>query len=113
MWWGPEFAYLGAKANCGTKACSNSITQAGISYKFGIVMTLAGLIGVPAGSYVSQGIRHNIPNADPIVSGVSLLMSVPILYIGFIVARYSTGWCMALTFIAGNFYRINEGSYFC
>merc|ERR1719394_862821 len=35
-------------------------------------MTFAGLIGVPAGSYVSQTIRRTIPNADPIVSGLLL-----------------------------------------
>ena len=40
-------------------------------------MTFAGLIGVPAGSYISQNIRRSIPNADPIVSGVTLLSSVP------------------------------------
>ncbi len=64
-------------------------------------MTFAGLLGVPAGSYVSQKIRHRVPNADPIVSGSSLVASVPILYVGFIVARYSTDWCYLLTFIAG------------
>ena len=45
--------------------------------------------------------RHRVPNADPIVSGSSLLASVPVLYFGFIVARYSIGWCYTLTFIAG------------
>ena len=101
MWWGPNFAFLGAKAECGSKACAAQVTQAGVSYKFGIVMTIAGLIGVPAGSYVSQAIRHRVPNADPIVSGVSLLASVPVLYAGFLVARHSLGWCLALTFVAG------------
>ena len=55
----------------------NDHSQAGISRNFGFVMTFAGLIGVPAGSYISQTIRRTIPNADPIVSGVTLLLSVP------------------------------------
>ena len=101
MWWGPNFAFYGAKAACGSRAKCEKITQANISYKFGIVMTLAGLLGVPLGSYVAQGLRHKIPNADPIVCGSSLLMSVPVLYFGFITARYDVSWCYGLTFLAG------------
>ena len=59
------------------EAFINDHSQAGISRNFGFVMTFAGLIGVPAGSYISQTIRRTIPNADPIVSGVTLLLSVP------------------------------------
>ncbi len=58
MWWGPEFAFLGAKAECGSSAHCEEITQANVSYRFGIVMGLSGLIGVPGGSYVSQYIRY-------------------------------------------------------
>ena len=46
MWWGPEFAFLGAKAACGAKAGCENITQADISKKFGVVMAVAGLLGM-------------------------------------------------------------------
>jgi MFS family permease len=101
MWWGPEFAYLGAKAACGAKAGCQDITQANVSYRFGIVMTMAGLLGVPLGSYLSQIIRHKVPNADPIVCGTTLMLSVPVLFFGFFAARYSLNWCYGLTFLAG------------
>jgi len=101
MWWGPNFAFYGAKAAWGNRPGAKDITQADISYKFGIVMTLAGLLGVPGGSYVAQTLRHKYPNVDPIVCGASLLMAVPVLYFGFIVARYDIAWCYALTFLAG------------
>lgn len=101
MWWGPQFAYLGAKAACGNKAGCEDITQADISYKFGIVMTFSGLLGVPFGSYTSQLIRHKVPNADPLVCGSTLLLSVPVLFFGFFSARYSLNWCYGLTFLAG------------
>jgi len=101
MWWGPNFAFYGAKASYGNRPGAKAITQADISYKFGIVMTLAGLLGVPGGSYVAQTLRQRIPNADPIVCGASLLMAVPVLYFGFITARYDIAWCYALTFLAG------------
>jgi len=43
MWWGPQFAFLGDKAEkCATSADCEKITQADIAYKFGIVMTFAG-----------------------------------------------------------------------
>ena len=101
MWWGPDFAYLGAKAACGAKAGCENITQANISYKFGIVMAVAGLLGVPLGSYISQLIRHKVPNGDPLVCGTTLILSVPVLFFGFFAARYSLNWCIGLTFLAG------------
>ena len=58
MWWGPNFAFYGAKASYGNRPGAKAITQADISYKFGIVMTLAGLLGVPGGSYVAQTLRQ-------------------------------------------------------
>merc|ERR1719334_620698 len=72
-----------------------------ISLRFGVVMTLSGLLGVPAGSYVSQMIRHKTPNADPIVCAVTLLSSVPVLFFGFVSANYSISLCYGLTFFAG------------
>ena len=101
MWWGPTFAFYGAKAQCGNKAGCENITPESIAFKFGIVMTLAGLIGVPSGSFVAQHLRRKIPNADPIVCGTSLLLSVPVLFFGFITARYDVNWCYGLTFLAG------------
>merc|ERR1712110_519051 len=101
MWWGPEFAYLGAKAACGAKAGCERTTQANVSYRFGIVMTMAGLLGVPLGSYISQIIRHKVPNADPLVCGATLMLSVPVLFFGFFFARYSLNACYGLTFLAG------------
>eukprot|EP00092_Neocalanus_flemingeri_P005671 GFUD01006109.1.p1 GENE.GFUD01006109.1~~GFUD01006109.1.p1 ORF type:complete len:561 (+),score=117.93 GFUD01006109.1:69-1751(+) len=101
MWWGPNFAFVGAKSACGNKANCGSITLENISFKFGIVMTLSGLLGVPAGSYISQMIRHKVPNADPIVCAITLLVSVPVLFFGFATANYSVSLCYGLTFFAG------------
>jgi len=101
MWWGPNFAFTGAKSAAGNTADSDKITLADISFKFGIVMTLSGLLGVPLGSYVSQMIRHQVPNADPIVCASTLLVSVPLLFFGFVSANYSLPLCYGLTFFAG------------
>ena len=109
MWWGPSFAFVGAKSATGNTSDIDKITMDDISFKFGIVMTLSGLLGVPIGSYVAQKIRHRVPNADPLVCGATLLASVPILFFGFVSANYSINLCYALTFFAGNF----EASFFC
>jgi len=101
MWWGPNFAFTGARSECGNRADCGKITLQDISFKFGIVMTLSGLLGVPAGSYISQIVRHQIPNADPIVCASTLLVSVPILFFGFVSANYSLPLCYGLTFFAG------------
>jgi len=101
MWWGPNFAFVGARANCGNKAGCSDITLESVSFKFGIVMTLSGLLGVPCGSYMSQMLRHQYPNADPLVCGFTLLLSVPVLFFGFLSADYSLPLCYALTFTAG------------
>jgi len=102
MWWGPSFAYVGAKSACGNKIdCGAKINTADINFKFGVIMTLSGLIGVPAGSYVSQILRHKTPNVDPIVCAVTLLCSVPVLFFGFVSANYSLKLCYGLTFFAG------------
>merc|ERR1712168_1524293 len=83
------------------KAGCNDITLESISFKFGIVVTLSGLLGVPVGSYLSQMLRHQIPNADPLVCGFTLLLSVPILFLGFLTADWSLPACYTLTFAAG------------
>lgn len=101
MWWGPEFAYLGAKAACGAAAGCEKITEAEISSRFGIVMALAGLLGVPLGSFIAQAIRHKIPNADPLVCGSTLLLSVPVIFFGFYSARYNIQWTYGLVFFGG------------
>ncbi len=80
-------------------------------------MAFAGLLGVPLGSTLAQLIRHKHPNADPLVCGTTLILSVPVMYFGFLVARYSTEWCYGLTFLAGNykvvFSTVNSTSVLC
>ncbi|CAB4066181.1 SPNS [Lepeophtheirus salmonis] len=68
MWWGPRFAFLGAKIACGDRIGCQNIEPGTISYRFGIVMTFAGIVGVPGGSYISQLLRQRFENADPLLN---------------------------------------------
>eukprot|EP00096_Caligus_rogercresseyi_P016636 TRINITY_DN939_c0_g1_i2.p2 TRINITY_DN939_c0_g1~~TRINITY_DN939_c0_g1_i2.p2 ORF type:complete len:544 (+),score=132.77 TRINITY_DN939_c0_g1_i2:150-1781(+) len=101
MWWGPRFAFLGAKIACGDRIGCQKIQPDTISYRFGIVMTFAGIVGVPGGSFVSQLFRQRVENGDPLVCGYTLLASVPVLFFGLVMAQYNISWCYGLTFLAG------------
>lgn len=102
MFWGPDFAYFGARAECGNRQGCDDITEANVALYFGVVLMLSGVVGLPVGSYLGQRLRHKVPNADTLVCGFTLMASVPFLYAAFVVARYSLGWCYLLTFVAGN-----------
>lgn len=71
-----------------------------MSYKFGVVAMLSGIIGVPLGSAIAQHFRPRIPDVDPIVCASGLLISAPFVYFTLIVAKYSGGWCFFLVLLA-------------
>jgi hypothetical protein len=49
---------------------------------FGAETVLAGILGVLVGSLLGQRLRRDYPTADPLVCGVSLLLSAPFLHGG-------------------------------
>lgn len=71
-----------------------------ISYKFGIVAMTAGLIGVPLGSGLAQRLRPNYPTCDPLICAFGLITSAPFVYLGLVVAPFSTNWAFFFVFIA-------------
>lgn len=59
---------------------------------------LAGILGVPLGSFLSQKFRSKIPQADPLVCGLGLLISTPLFAGAMILARYNKLLCYILIF---------------
>uniref|UniRef100_A0A336M1G7 CSON009778 protein n=1 Tax=Culicoides sonorensis TaxID=179676 RepID=A0A336M1G7_CULSO len=94
-WWGPTFMYLGVKS-----IGNNDITLNDVSYRFGIVAMLAGLVGVPLGSYIAQKYRPTMPNCDPLICALGLLISSPMVYFGMILADVSLAWTLFFVFLA-------------
>lgn len=47
---------------------------------------IAGLIGVPLGSYISQRLKVSYPKADPLICAGGLLLSAPLLFLGLALA---------------------------
>lgn len=61
---------------------------------------LAGLIGVPLGSFLAQRLRPRDPMCDPKICAAGLLVSAPFVYLALVVAKYSTNWTFILVFFA-------------
>lgn len=71
-----------------------------VSYKFGIVAMLSGLIGVPFGSYLAQRLRPSNPRCDPQICAWGLFISAPMVYVAIVLASISTTWCYIFVFFA-------------
>ena len=71
-----------------------------VSYKFGTVAMVAGLIGVPLGTLLSSRLRPHYRNADPLICAAGLITSSPLIYLGLVVVKYSGGWGFTLVFFA-------------
>lgn len=61
---------------------------------------MAGLIGVPLGSGLAQRLRLHYSSSDPQICAFGLITSAPFVYLGLVVAPYSTNWCFFFVFLA-------------
>uniref|UniRef100_A0A182WCD6 Major facilitator superfamily (MFS) profile domain-containing protein n=1 Tax=Anopheles minimus TaxID=112268 RepID=A0A182WCD6_9DIPT len=71
-----------------------------VSLHFGIVAMMAGLIGVPLGTFLSNRLRDYYEYADPVICAAGLITSAPFVYVALVVAKYSGSWCFILVFFA-------------
>ena len=69
-----------------------------VSYIFGLIAMLAGLVGVPLGSFLGQKLRVRYPRADALVCGGGLLFSTPFLLAGLVMAGWNTTACFSVIF---------------
>lgn len=61
---------------------------------------VAGLIGVPLGSYLAQHFRLKYENCDPIICGMGLLISSPLVYLALIEPQNNEFFCFTFVFLA-------------
>ncbi|XP_063702444.1 protein spinster isoform X2 [Culicoides brevitarsis] len=95
-WWGPKYMFLGLKTQPGYE----NITQNDVSYQFGICAMLAGVLGVPLGSFIAQKKRPTIPNCDPLICAIGLFISSPMVYFGLLLANKGLAWTLFFVFLA-------------
>ncbi|XP_058827467.1 protein spinster isoform X1 [Topomyia yanbarensis] len=95
-WWGPKFIYLGLVSQPGNE----NVTLNDVSYYFGIVAMVAGLIGVPLGAYIARRLRPQYPSCDPMICAFGLFCSSPLIFLALVLARFNGTWCLFMVFFA-------------
>ncbi|XP_057322970.1 protein spinster [Microplitis mediator] len=91
--WAPKFLQLGLQLQN-----SNSLVIDDVSFVFGLIAMLAGLIGVPLGSIMAQKLRVCYHQADPLICAVGLLISVPLIFFAVVTASINSTLCFILIF---------------
>ncbi|XP_069359523.1 protein spinster isoform X3 [Maniola hyperantus] len=92
-WWGPQFIYLGLTLQ------ARGVTQESVSYKFGLVGMAAGALGVPLGSALAQRLRRRCPDCDPIICGLALLASAPLVFLALATVNHTGSLAYLLVFL--------------
>ena len=78
-----------------------------VSFIFGVVTMLAGLVGVSLGAFSATRLRPHYPRADPVVCAAGLLLSMPFMFGGAILCEYNTNWAYVLLFVGQVFLNLN------
>lgn len=100
--WGPLFTKLGVMIQDNPNSDPNDV-----SFVFGAIAMSAGLLGVPLGSYAGQKLRIKIPYADPLVCGLGLIMSVPLILGAMVLAEWNTIGSYIVVFFGQVFLNLN------
>lgn len=61
---------------------------------------LAGLTGVPLGSFLAQKLRQTNESCDPLICAFGLITSAPLVYLGLVVSPHSLNWGFFFVFFA-------------
>lgn len=102
-WWGPTFVTYGLKLQLGAENADMN----DVSFIFGVIAMLAGLVGVSVGVISATRLRARFPRADPLVCATGLLVSAPLMFLGAVVTEYSVVWAYVLFFFGQVFLNLN------
>uniref|UniRef100_A0A336KDF3 CSON008585 protein n=1 Tax=Culicoides sonorensis TaxID=179676 RepID=A0A336KDF3_CULSO len=95
-WWGPTYMYLGLKSQIGNE----NLSLNEVSFNFGVVTMLSGILGVPLGSYLSQKFIKKYPRCDPIICALGLIISAPLMAAAMILVTANSTLTYTLIFFA-------------
>lgn len=78
-----------------------------VTYKFGIIAMVSGLVGVPLGSILAQRLRSRYRCIDPVICAMGLLISSPLLFAASLSASVNCTLCYTLIFFGEIFLNLN------
>ncbi|KAL0271880.1 UNVERIFIED_CONTAM: hypothetical protein PYX00_005050 [Menopon gallinae] len=84
-WWGPDYIYRGVKLQPGKE--NTSLHE--LSFIFGVLTMISGLLGVPLGSYLSTKLRKKFQRIDPLICGFGLIFSTALFTAAMFTANYN------------------------
>ncbi|KAK2723462.1 hypothetical protein QYM36_001956 [Artemia franciscana] len=102
-WWGPKFIALGKAVHLH----DNTVDMGQVSFVFGLLAMIAGITGVPLGSFAGQRLRVRFPRADPLVCAFGLFMSTPLMLGVLLMAGVNTDATFVLAFFGQVFLNLN------
>jgi len=83
------------------------ITKDDITIYFGAVTLFGGLIGVTSGMLLSKYLRPKYEWIDPVICGASLIISIPFLLVGILIAKDHLGLAFIILFFGMCFLNTN------
>ncbi|KAL7677478.1 hypothetical protein ACOME3_003716 [Neoechinorhynchus agilis] len=84
-WWSPNYMKLAYELRAIQDPQAS--TGAPVSLIFGVITCLAGILGVVVGSTMSRRLKPVRQNADPLICGFAVLLSVPFMFLAVFTSR--------------------------
>ena len=95
-WWGPKFIEDGLQT---MKEDDRGVEISQVSFIFGVVMMMSGIVGVPLGMTLSTQLKSKYPRADPVICAGGLLASSLFLCVGLVFVTTNIYMCFLFIFL--------------
>jgi len=109
-WWTPYYLSHGIRSHSCTGEDSSFVSpidEKDVSFYVGLVTCAGGLLGVIAGMLASRYLRPRFEWIDPFICGCSVLISIPFLITGILLARDNIILTFVIVFIGMFFLNCN------
>eukprot|EP00094_Tigriopus_californicus_P007790 TCALIF_07502-PA protein Name:"Similar to spin Protein spinster (Drosophila melanogaster)" AED:0.16 eAED:0.16 QI:0/0.75/0.55/1/0.75/0.77/9/69/476 len=105
-WWGPVFVEDAIKVR-EEYGLETAIGVNDVAFIFGVIMCIAGVLGLCLGSGLSYKLRDRYPWVDPVICGVGLVVSAPFLFCALGYAQDGVVLALVLVTIGEAFLNMN------